>query len=140
MTRFTTVVRHIATALVFALTMASVAPVAAADDLGGSWTKRYQKIKGNWSIIETTEGRFLQLDDKFKTRNAPDLKLFLSRNDAQDVTPTNAVSSSVLIAPLQKARGAQRYALPADLDLDTFNTLVLHCEQFTKLWGVSELR
>ena len=45
----------------------------------------------------------------------------------------------MLIAPLKKAKGAQRYKLPADLDLDDYQTLVLHCEQYTKLWGVSAL-
>ncbi|MFK8017134.1 MAG: DM13 domain-containing protein, partial [Gammaproteobacteria bacterium] len=80
-----------------------------------------------------------ELDDKFKTRNAPDLKLFLSPRAAGDVTPDNAVEGSVLISKLRKAKGAQRYALPDDLDLAQFETLVLHCEQYTKLWGVSPL-
>lgn len=140
MTRFTQLARHIATALVFGLTMVSLAPQASADDLGGGWTKRYQKIQGSWSIVETAEGRFLELDDAFKTRRAPDLKLFLSPRAAADVTPNNAVDGSVLISKLRKARGGQRYELPADLDLEQFETLVLHCEQYTKLWGVSPLR
>lgn len=140
MTRFTQLARHAATALVFALTMASLAPNASADDLGGGWTKRYQKIHGNWSIVETSEGRFLELDASFKTRRAPDLKLFFSPRAASAVTPDNAVEGSVLIAKLRAARGGQRYELPADLDLSQFETLVLHCEQYTKLWGVSPLR
>ncbi|MEM7612279.1 MAG: DM13 domain-containing protein [Pseudomonadota bacterium] len=119
---------------------ASVAPqTALAGDYEGNWTKRSQTIKGGWSIVETAEGRFLQLDEGFKTRRAPDLKLFLSKRDAADVTANNATDGSVLIAPLKKSKGAQRYALPADLDLSEFNTLVLHCEQYTKLWGVSAL-
>ena len=133
-------VRHAATVLILALTALSVAPSASAEELGGTWTKRYQTIRGNWSIVETDQGRFLELNDKFKTRNAPDLKLFLSPRAADSVTAKNAVDGSVLVAKLRKSRGAQRYELPADLDLSAFQTLVLHCEQFTKLWGVSALK
>lgn len=112
---------------------------AHAADQGGAWTGKSQKIAGNWKIVETAEGRFLELDDAFKTRRAPDLKLFLSPLEAGDVNARNTTSGSVLIAKLEKAKGAQRYELPADLDLDDYRTLVLHCEQYTKLWGVSAL-
>lgn len=126
--------------LVVLIGAASLTSTAQAADQGGSWTKRYQKIHGTWQIVETEEGRFLELDDDFKTRRAPDLKLFLSPRIDGDVTPDNAVAGSILISKLKKAKGAQRYALPADLDLDNFQTLILHCEQYTKLWGVSPLR
>jgi len=126
--------------LVLLIGTASLSSVAHADDTGNTWTKRYQKIHGTWKIVETDDGRFLELDEKFKTRRAPDLKLFLSPRIDGDVTPQNAVAGSVLIAKLKKAKGAQRYALPADLNLSDFETLVLHCEQYTKLWGVSPLR
>lgn len=139
MSFFTKTARTAALMLTLITGAASFTHTAVADDPGGTWTKRYQTIKGSWSIVETSEGRFLELDDKFKTRKAPDLKLFLSRNAPADVTPENAVDSSVLISKLRKAKGAQRYELPAELDLDEFSTLVLHCEQYTKLWGVSEL-
>ena len=112
---------------------------AYADDQGGTWTKKSQKIAGAWKIVETAEGRYLELDDSFKTRRAPDLKLFLSPLEAGSVNAKNATSGSVLIAKLQKAKGAQRYEIPADIDLDAFQTLVLHCEKYTKLWGVSAL-
>ena len=112
---------------------------AYADNQGGTWTKKSQKIAGAWKIVETAEGRYLELDDAFKTRRAPDLKLFLSPLEAGNVNAKNATSGSVLIAKLKKSKGAQRYELPADLDLDDYQTLVLHCEQYTKLWGVSAL-
>ena len=112
---------------------------AFAEDQGGTWTKKSQKIAGAWSIVETDDGRFLELDDSFKTRRAPDLKLFLSPLEAGRVNAKNATSGSVLIAKLKKSKGAQRYELPADLKLDDYQTLVLHCEAYTKLWGVSAL-
>ena len=112
---------------------------AVADDLGGTWTKRSQSIKGSWHIETTAEGRFLVLDDEFRTRRAPDLKLFLSPLAADDVNARNATEGSTLIAKLEKAKGGQRYRIPDDIDLAAFQTLVLHCEKYTKLWGVSAL-
>ncbi|MEL6368755.1 MAG: DM13 domain-containing protein [Pseudomonadota bacterium] len=112
---------------------------AFADDDEHTWTKRSQKIKGTWNIVQTDAGTFLELDDAFKTRKAPDLKLFLSPLAADDVNANNATSGSVLIAKLKKAKGAQRYEIPSDIDLSQFQTLVLHCEAYTKLWGVSAL-
>ena len=117
----------------------AVSPNAYAQDSDNTWTKRSQKIKGTWQIVETDAGTFLELDDAFKTRNAPDLKLFLSPHAADEVNARNATAGSVLISKLKKAKGAQRYEIPADIDLSQFQTLVLHCEAYTKLWGVSAL-
>ena len=139
-----TVLKRAAAVAALLVTIAAGALVPAggalADDFGGTWTKKSFKIAGEWKIVTTSEGRFLELDDAFKTRKAPDLKLFLSPLPAADVKAKNATSGSVLIAPLDSARGAQRYKLPDDLDLANFQTLVLHCEKYTKLWGVSALR
>ena len=107
--------------------------------LSGSWTKKNYRIKGAWSIVTTEEGQFLELDEKFKTRNAPDLKLFLSPLPADQLGNANAVAGSRLISPLRSNKGAQRYKLPEGTDLDDYQSLVLHCEQFSKLWGVSGL-
>ena len=109
------------------------------DPRGGTWTKKNYGIKGAWSIVTTDEGRFIELDEKFRTRNAPDLKLFLSPLAAADLTNDNAVAGSKLISPLRSNKGAQRYRLPAGTDLDDYQTLVIHCERFSKLWGVSDL-
>ena len=131
---------RLALIVLIGLGFSTVMPTAFANDYGGTWTKRYQTIKGSWSIVKTDDGSFLELGDDFKTKSAPDLKLFLSKLPASEVTPENAVSSSVLLAPLKSAKGEQRYALPADLDLDKYKTLALHCEEYTKLWGVSPLQ
>lgn len=110
-----------------------------AEDHTGIWTKKSQSIKGSWAIVETADGFFLELDDGFKTRNAPDLKLFLSRTESTELTAKNATSNSVLISKLEKPKGAQRYRLPDDIDPADFKSLLLHCEQYTKLWGVSAI-
>ncbi|MEM7480872.1 MAG: DM13 domain-containing protein [Acidobacteriota bacterium] len=106
----------------------------------GTWTKKGYRIAGNWSLIVDNGARYLVLDEGFKTRKAPDLKFFLSPRPLADLGDRNALDGgAVLIAPLEAPRGAQRYALPDDVDLAAFKTLILHCEQYSKLWGGAAL-
>lgn len=121
------------------LLVGSFGLTATASADANTWVKHSQKIKGTWNIVVTDSGTFLELDDQFKTRKAPDLKLFLSPLPADQVNAQNATKGSVLIAKLKKAKGAQRYEIPEGVDLAQFQTLVLHCEAYTKLWGVSAL-
>ena len=45
----------------------------------GGWNKQEIKVKGAWSIEQRADGNYLILDDAFKTKNAPDLKFFVSK-------------------------------------------------------------
>ncbi len=47
----------------------------------------------------------------------PDLKLFLSPKPLEEIGDRNATDGSLLIAPLQRHRGAQRYELDEAVDL-----------------------
>ena len=106
----------------------------------GTWTKKNFGIKGTWKIVEENEGRFLELDEHFKTKKAPDLKLFLSKTALKELSNDNTLSSSVLISPLRAHKGAQRYEIKKEIVLSDFQTLVIHCEKYTKLWGGASLQ
>ena len=106
----------------------------------GEWQKKNFRIDGTWSIVSEGDRYYVVLDDRFKTRNAPDLKLFLSPLSADEVGNRNATSGSVLVSPLDSNKGAQRYALPEGVNPDDFQSIVLHCEQFSKLWGAADLK
>ena len=126
--------------LILAISFASLS-VAAEPLASGKWTKKTTSISGIWSIVEEDGGaRFLVLGDDFKTKKAPDLKLFLSRQDLSAVNGSNATSQAVLIAKLKSVRGGQRYAIPDEIDLDEYSTLILHCEKYAKLWGGATIR
>lgn len=101
----------------------------------GEWTKISFKIKGTWTIADRT----LTLSDDFKTKGAPDLKLFLSPLAKEDITGNNATEGSVLIAPLKSRKGGQEYRLPDGIDLKNYQSLVLHCEKYSKVWGAADL-
>ena len=96
-------------------------------------------MQGTWTIVEEDGDRFLVLSSDFKTRSAPDLKLFLSKHTVSGATNRNATDRAVLIAPLAKNKGGQRYPIPRDVDLTEYSTLLLHCEKYSKLWAASEL-
>ncbi len=109
---------------------------------GQSWQNQNQntKVKGTWSIEQRSDGNYLVLDDAFKTKNAPDLKFFVTNTSAGDVTGKNATDSAVEIAKLTSNKGAQSYKIPASVDVSNYKTLVLHCEQYSKLWAATPLK
>ena len=104
----------------------------------GSWTKKAQTIHGTWSIVEKDDGHYLVLSEDFKTRKAPDLKLILSNFSTAEAHNKNALMGGVVIAPLKSAKGEQSYKLPDNFS--EFQTLLLHCEKYSKLWGVAQLK
>ena len=105
----------------------------------GSWTKKSFASKGDWAIVESDGKRFVVLGDDFSTRNAPDLKIFLSPLAPDATNGKNATDGSVLIAPLASNKGGQRYEIPEDVNLDDFKSILIHCEQYAKLWSASAL-
>ncbi len=53
---------------------------------------------------------------------------------------SNALQGSKVVAPLKDDEGAQTYDLGKDLNLKSFNSLLIHCEKYAKLWGGAALR
>ena len=129
------------TALAFAALL-TLGAVASADEMApkGSWTKKNYSVSGEWSIVTKGDGTYVMLDENFKTRSAPDLKIFLSKKAAGDLTNRNATDGATRVVKLDSAKGAQAYKLPAGLDLSEFQSILIHCERFSKLWAVSPLR
>lgn len=79
--------------------------------------------QGTAKIISTGEKSFLRFED-FTVTNGPDLFVYI----AQD----GAVHKGILLEKLKGSTGNQNYELPADIDLEVYNTAVVYC----KLFGV----
>ncbi|MEO0399159.1 MAG: DM13 domain-containing protein [Pseudomonadota bacterium] len=105
----------------------------------GAWTKKFANARGEWSIVERGGSRFVVLSDDFRTRSAPDLKIFLTPTSVAALTGDNATSGSVLIAPLADNRGGQEFEIPADVDLSDYASIAIHCEAYSKLWSAAAL-
>lgn len=71
----------------------------------GEWSKASFKSSGTWQIVERDGSRFVELSSDFKTRNAPDLKIFLSSQPSDSLTGKNATDSAILISELESNRG-----------------------------------
>ncbi len=114
-------------------------PVAVAQTTGKTFVKKKKKIKGEWNIVKSDGKTFIHFNDAFKTKNGPDLKVFLSPQTITDVTGKTAIDGAVLLGILRSHKGAQKYEVPADVNLSDFKSVLVHCEAYSILWGGSDL-
>jgi len=105
----------------------------------GSFEKTSFKIKGNWTIVKENGQTIFRLSEDFKTKNGPDLKLFLSRKSVGNVTGQTATQDAVKLSVLKSNKGSQDYIIPTDIDLSQFSSILIHCEAYSKLWGGANL-
>jgi len=96
-------------------------------------------VSGNWTLSTENGVTTVALDNAFSTKNAPDLKIFLSPLSADQLNGRNATQGSLLVSPLSSNKGAQKYNIPAGTNLSQYKTILIHCEAFSKLWSVSAL-
>ena len=95
---------------------------------------------GSWKIVAEGDGYALETGADFAARKGPDVKFFLSPIPAGEITGDNATEDSVFIVQLDAFEGVQRFALPAGTKPEDYQSLVLHCEAYSKLWATSALK
>lgn len=105
----------------------------------GAFEKSSFDIKGEWQIVEENGQTIFRLSEDFKTKNGPDLKLFLSPKTVGSVTGQTAKQNAVRLGVLKSSRGTQDYVIPENIDLSQFGSILIHCEAFSKLWGGANL-
>ena len=105
----------------------------------GTWSKKSFSVSGNWTLSTENGVTTVALDNAFKTKKAPDLKIFLSPLSPDQLNGGNATQGSLLVSPLSSNKGAQKYNIPAGTNLSQYKTILIHCEAFSKLWSVSAL-
>ena len=89
-------------------------------------------VSGAAKIVEENGQRYLELDSAFRTDSGPDLFVLLH----EQATPTSySPDSYVNLGRVQALDGAQRYAIPADVDLDAIKSAVIWCQQFDVTFG-----
>ena len=105
----------------------------------GNFEKSSFKIKGDWTIVKENGQTIFRLSEDFKTKNGPDLKLFLSPKTVDTLTGQTATQGAVKLSVLKSNKGSQDYVIPADIDLSQFSSILIHCEAYSKLWGGANL-
>lgn len=99
------------------------------------------KTSGRVSIYRTADGKqYLRLTD-FTISDGPDIRVLLGRSDDQNLNHevVEGRLDSVELGPLKRNTGDQSYDLPASVDLDRFNTVVIYCERRHVVFGAAKL-
>lgn len=121
----------------------TIVSVAASIETGqaasGTLERRSKRLQGGYEIVQRDGATFIRFDDSFRAARGPDLKVFLSPTAYGDVTGNTAVNGAINIGELQKTRGTQEYRLPDGVSLADYQSILVHCEEFSVLWGSSDL-
>ena len=99
-----------------------------------------QETSGAYRIEDTGEGLRLVLSETFRTDWGPDLHVVLTPTGTAEADNDNVmVTGAHVVDELESRSGAQTYELEADLDLSTFQSVIIHCIRFTHLYGAAPL-
>lgn len=105
----------------------------------GTWEKQHKTISGSFEILKKDGGTYLVLSDDFKTKSAPDLKIFLSKKPLNSITGKNATKDAILVSKLKKNKGGQTYKIPGNIKLSEYASIIIHCEEYGIFWGGNSL-
>lgn len=112
-----------------------VATGAAVQEVSGDFVRKNKTLKGSYEVFERNGQTVIRFAENFKASNGPDLKVFLSPNTIETATGRNATKGSVLLDFVKSNKGAQEYIVPTGVDITNFNSVLIHCEAFSVLWG-----
>lgn len=114
----------------------------------GTWEKVDYEVSGEWKIVLDNSQYHVQLDDRFDTRNGPDLHIVLSRQRLDRITDENAIHHALIVGELKtqddslffkRMRGAQTLPLPPGTNLSSYRTILIHCVKLKHLWAGAPL-
>lgn len=111
----------------------------------GNFTSGEHPTQGMARIVRQDGKLFLEFDRGFATSDkGPDLVVLLHRSSdvfGSGNPPSYPLKSEdyLLLAPLQKFTGAQRYAIPASVNLANYQSAVIWCRKFNATFGAAKL-
>lgn len=96
------------------------------------------RVTGSATVYELDDGsRTLRLEP-FESENGPDLVVYLTAADHADDDAALG-DDFVDLGGLKGNVGNQNYDVPADVDLDRYDTAVIWCRRFTVSFGAADL-
>jgi len=112
----------------------------------GQFASGEHPTQGTAALVRQENGIVLQLDESFQTSTSgPDLVVALHRSE--DVLGSTeppiyplVEGEYIVLAPLQDYSGAQAYEIPADINLDDYQSAVIWCRRFNATFGAALLR
>ena len=95
-------------------------------------------VTGSATVYELDDGtRTLRLEP-FESTNGPDLYVYLTSADHADDDPA-LEADHVDLGELRGNIGSQNYGIPDDVDLATYDTVVIWCRRFSSSFGAADL-
>ena len=95
--------------------------------------------EGKALLVRLADGqRFLRFE-QFRVTNGPDLYVYLSGHPTPRTSTQLHEAGAREVAVLKGNVGSQNYALPADLDLAGFKSVVIYCKRFSVIFATAEL-
>ena len=119
----------------FAASPATVTTVSAEVSNASPFVRRNKTLKGSVQVVQESGKTLLRVSDDFRASRGPDLKVFLSPERIENVTGKTATDGAVLLGFVKQNKGSHDYELPAGLDIAAFESVLVHCEAFSVLWG-----
>lgn len=90
-------------------------------------------------LNDGTEQRFLRFEE-FATDNGPDLNVYLTTADADAAAGDFGASGQFVdLGDLKGNVGEQNYEIPADVDVNEFDTVVIWCVRFGVAFAAADL-
>jgi hypothetical protein len=104
----------------------------------GNFVKQEKATTGKAKIVNINGKNYLEFDKAFSTGEGPDVKIILHRNSN---IPLNIKEGSyITIAPIKSFTGAQRYAIPDNVNLANYKSVGIWCEEFNATFGYASLQ
>lgn len=112
--------------------------VLLAEAVGGFVTvEQDHPTTGTARVVTENSQNYLVFDDAFDTARGPDVQVVLYTGSE---TPVNlATGDYVTIAPLASFEGAQRYLIPAEIDVNDYASVAIWCREFNVTFGYAPL-
>lgn len=129
-------------------TVASASPEAVKTDApirSGTFVSGEHPTQGTARLIMQDGGTVLELGGDFTTSTlGPDLVVALHRSNnviGSTRPPAYPINEGdyVVLAPLREYSGAQRYAIPDNINLADYQSAVIWCRQFNATFGAATL-
>lgn len=104
----------------------------------GSFRAGEHPTRGRFSVVTKGGKRYLVLNSAFKTQEGPDVFVILHRSAAP---PINGIRRRdyVSLGRLQSFSGTQSYRIPANVNLENYDSVVIWCRKFNANFGYARL-
>ena len=111
----------------------------------GAFASGEHATQGAVTLVSEAGTQTLTFDDAFATSSGPDLVVVLHRSATvlADTTPPAyplVESDYVVLAPLATTNGTQEYTIPADVNIEEYQSVAIWCQAFNATFGAAALQ